>query len=149
MSRHFRSCAGRVLSHGAAAVALALVAVAVTLPATPLQPRLHAAASAGCEGGGFRIVLANGTTLSGEVDSSVAAAILGRGEGVHLDAVPENRPGITQDRGARRNATAERAEGQGKPEKRRHPEPDLREFIEQDQRSGRHLGSATSLVDVW
>src|SRR5262249_44531355 len=79
----------------------------------------------------------------------LAPAILGRGEGVDLDAVPENRPRVTQDGGARRDATTERAERQGKPKKGRRTESDLRKFNKQDQRSGRHLGSATSLVDVW
>jgi hypothetical protein len=92
MSRQFKRSAGRVVTHGAVAAVLAFAGAAFTLPLTPLVQPLHAASSEGCEGGGFRIVLANGTTLSGEVDTTVAAASLGprfqvRGKYVEFDVV--------------------------------------------------------------
>jgi len=85
------SSSRRLLSHGTAAIAIAFVGV-LAMPLAHVEQRLKAAASEGCEGGGFRIVLANGTTLSGEVDSSVAAASLGtrfqvRGKYVEFDVV--------------------------------------------------------------
>ena len=92
MRWNFGSSSGRLLSHGSAAVALAFAGVCFAMPLAHVEQRLQAAASAGCEGGGFRIVLANGTTLSGEVDSSVTAANLGtrfqvRGKYVEFDVV--------------------------------------------------------------
>lgn len=88
----FGSSSGRLLSHGTAAVALAFAGVCFAMPLAHVEQRLQAASSEGCEGGGFSIVLANGTTLSGEVDSTVAAANLGtrfqvRGKYVDFDVV--------------------------------------------------------------
>ena len=92
MRWNFGSSSGRLLSHGSAAVALAFAGVLFAMPLAHVEQRLQAAKSEGCEGGGFRIVLANGTTLSGAVDSSVAAASLGtrfqvRGRYVEFDVV--------------------------------------------------------------
>ena len=91
MGRHLRSPARRVLSHGAIAAVPALAGVGLTLPLTSLQQPLRAASSEGCEGGGFSVVLAS-TTLSGEVDTNVAAASLGtrfsvKGKYVEFDLV--------------------------------------------------------------
>jgi len=81
-----------VLVHSASAIAIALAAVCAALPGTPLERPLQAASSAGCEGGGFSIVFANGTTLSGAVDTTVPAGSLGtrfqvRGKYVEFDVV--------------------------------------------------------------
>ena len=91
MRWNFGSSSGRLLSHSTAALALAFAGV-LAMPLAHVEQRLQAAKSEGCEGGGFRIVLANGTTLSGEVDSSVTAANLGtrfqvRGKYVEFDVV--------------------------------------------------------------
>lgn len=56
-------------------LAVALAAAAPSL--ARLDAPVHAASSAGCEGGGFTIELANGTSLAGEVEQDVAAAALG------------------------------------------------------------------------
>jgi hypothetical protein len=56
------------------------LAVAIAVTTAPLFPReaiLHAASSAGCEGGGFSIVPPGGTTVSGDVATSIPAASLG------------------------------------------------------------------------
>ena len=91
MRWNFRSPIRAVLVHGAAAIAIALAAVLVALPGTPLERPLQAASSAGCEGGGFSIVLP-GSTLTGEVDTTVPAANLGarfsvKGKYVEFDVV--------------------------------------------------------------
>ena len=80
-----------MLRHGAAAAGLALAAVCLALPETPLNRPLHAASSEGCEGGGFSVVLA-GTTLSGAVDTTVPASSVGtrfsvRGKYIEFDVV--------------------------------------------------------------
>jgi len=92
MRWNFGSSSRRLLSHGTAAIAIAFVGV-LAMPLAHVEQPLKAASSEGCEGGGFRIVLASGTTLSGEVDSSVAAASLGtrfqvRGKYVELTWSP-------------------------------------------------------------
>ena len=92
MRWNFGTSSGRVLSHGTAAIALAFAGVCFAMPLAHVEQRLKAASSAGCEGGGFRIVLANGTTLSGEVETVVSAASLGtrfqvRGKYVEVDVV--------------------------------------------------------------
>jgi hypothetical protein len=65
----------RMLASAATAVALALSAVFLAGPT--FEKPLQAASSAGCEGGGFSIVLPGGATVSGAVKTSVAAASLG------------------------------------------------------------------------
>jgi hypothetical protein len=91
MRRSFRSQVRRMLTHSTAAVALAFAGVCA-LPLAHIERPLQAASSEGCEGGGFSIVFANGTTLSGEVDTRVPAASLGarfqvRGKFVEFDVV--------------------------------------------------------------
>ena len=73
-----------------AGLAVALAAFSSTVP--PLDTTAYAASSEGCEGGGFTIVLPGGATLSGEVETSVAASALGsrftvRGGYVEFDVV--------------------------------------------------------------
>jgi len=67
----------RIVSRTALAAVFAIATGLLWRPATSLVVPLHAASSAGCEGGGFSIVLPNGTTLSGDQDVSVPAASLG------------------------------------------------------------------------
>jgi hypothetical protein len=92
MRWNFRSATRRVLRHSVAAAVFALAAVCLAVPNTPLDRPLQAASSAGCEGGGFSVVLAGGSTLSGELDTTVPASSLGttfsvKGKYVEFDVV--------------------------------------------------------------
>jgi hypothetical protein len=58
-----------------AVLAIAFIGFSVQL--APTGASLQAASSAGCEGGGFSIVLPDGTAVAGEVETSVPAASLG------------------------------------------------------------------------
>ena len=58
-----------------AALALALVLVAATLGL--MADRVAAASSAGCDGGGYSLVLPGGTTVRGDQKATVPAAELG------------------------------------------------------------------------
>jgi hypothetical protein len=60
-----------------AGTALAFAIASLAAHSTRLIVPLHAAASAGCEGGGFSIVLPDGTTIAGDVTTSVPASALG------------------------------------------------------------------------
>ena len=71
---------------------LAVAGIVLARPLAPLETALHAASSAGCEGGGFSIVLPGGATVSGSTATTVAAASLGssfkvRGKYVEFDVV--------------------------------------------------------------
>ncbi len=82
----------RILTRMAAAFSLAMALGFLSKPVTPLVAPVQAATSAGCEGGGFSIVLPGGTTLAGDVDTSVPASSLGssflvRGKYVEFNVV--------------------------------------------------------------
>jgi len=61
----------------AAGIGIALAIGSFATLSTPLFVPLHAATAAGCEGGGFSIVLSGGTTLAGNVTTTVPASSLG------------------------------------------------------------------------
>jgi hypothetical protein len=67
----------RVLTACSASILLGIGLVVAPPNIVPVNTPLEAASSAGCEGGGFALVLPNGTTLSGEVRTTVPAAALG------------------------------------------------------------------------
>jgi hypothetical protein len=67
----------RMVTRMAAIIGVAMVLGVFSTPVTPLVTPLQAASSAGCEGGGYSIVLPNATTLAGAVDTTVPAASLG------------------------------------------------------------------------
>jgi hypothetical protein len=58
-------------------IGLAIAIASLAVPMSQVTVPVHAASSAGCEGGGFSIVLPGGTTLAGDVDTSVPASSLG------------------------------------------------------------------------
>ena len=67
----------RIVTRTALVAVLAFASGSVWTPATSFVAPLHAAVAAGCEGGGFSVVLPDGTTLSGAQGVSVPAAALG------------------------------------------------------------------------
>lgn len=67
----------RMLWRTAVVIGLALALGSLARPLTPLVTPVHAATAAGCEGGGFSIVLPGGTTIAGPVATSVPASSLG------------------------------------------------------------------------
>ena len=60
-----------------AGIAVAIAIGSLAAPSAPFLVPVHAASSAGCEGGGYSIVLPGGTTVAGDVDTNVPAASLG------------------------------------------------------------------------
>ena len=83
----------RALSRIAATAVLAIALICFSVQLAPTGSSLQAASSAGCEGGGFSIVLSDGTTVTGgELETSVPASNLGssflvRGRYVEFEVV--------------------------------------------------------------
>jgi hypothetical protein len=77
MHRIVSLCAARILVRATIPIVLATSGVFFAPPVAPFVTPLHAASSAGCEGEGFSIVLPGGTTLAGELDTTVPASSLG------------------------------------------------------------------------
>jgi hypothetical protein len=67
----------RCITRITAGIAVAVAVGSLAAPSAPFLVPLHAASSAGCEGGGYSIVLPGGTTVAGDVDTNVPAASLG------------------------------------------------------------------------
>jgi hypothetical protein len=67
----------RSLTRITGGIGLALAIGSFAVPTSQITVPLHAATSAGCEGGGYSIVLPGGTTLAGNAATSVPASSLG------------------------------------------------------------------------
>src|SRR5262249_60839402 len=79
MSSVIRHATVRVFLCAVCPVAIALALLNFAGAPLRLETPLHAAASAGCEGGAFSIVLGNGQVISGDTLTTIPAASVGDG----------------------------------------------------------------------